>query len=309
MRVNERLGFEMEVELEEEEEENAEIEEIEAIYEVPEEQTDDNLEIYNETETNSTREKRETSSELLSFDDVVLIFDMCRYEKAWNPTEISPWCAAFKEEDLKVLEYYEELEYWYKDGYYYDINTKFACPLMKDLVMQFQGDISKSKSNLTANETENDVHKAPNATLYFSHSEAVLPFISLLGLNIDDFILTHDSYEQAQNRKYRVSYMDPFASNVGFLLLDCVEEPMERIMLLHQERPVKLPKCDREDCDWQKFKEIYADDIDCQFEEICQDNNGALTKLSFLNENSSGRTSPYFNQKTIALFLLTYLLF
>ena len=52
--------------------------------------------------------------------------------------------------------------------------------------------------------------------------------------------------------------MDPFASNVGFLLLDCVEEPMERIMLLHQERPVKLPKCDREDCDWQKFKEIYA---------------------------------------------------
>ena len=61
-------------------------------------------------------------------------------------------------------------------------------------------DISKSKSNLTANETENDVHKAPNATLYFSHSEAVLPFLSLLGLNVDDFILTHDSYEQAQNR-------------------------------------------------------------------------------------------------------------
>ena len=45
MRVNERLGFEMEAESEEEEE-NAEIEEIEAIYEVPEEQTDDNLEIY-----------------------------------------------------------------------------------------------------------------------------------------------------------------------------------------------------------------------------------------------------------------------
>ena len=61
-------------------------------------------------------------------------------------------------------------------------------------------DISESKSNLTANATENDVYKAPNATLYFSHSEAVLPFISLLGLNIDDFILTHDSYEQAQNR-------------------------------------------------------------------------------------------------------------
>ena len=101
MRINERLGFEMEVELQEEKEEEVE-EEEEAIYEVPEEQTDDNLEMNNETENNSTREKRETSSELLTFDDVVLIFDICRYEKAWNPTEISPWCAAFKEEDLKV---------------------------------------------------------------------------------------------------------------------------------------------------------------------------------------------------------------
>ena len=37
------------------------------------------------------------------------------------------------------MEYYEDLEYWYKNGYYYDINSQFPCPLMEDLVMQFDG--------------------------------------------------------------------------------------------------------------------------------------------------------------------------
>ena len=40
----------------------------------------------------------------------------------------------------------------------------------------------------------------PKATLYFSHSEAVLPFLSLLGLNKDDYALTHSTYEEAKER-------------------------------------------------------------------------------------------------------------
>ena len=38
----------------------------------------------------------------LSFDDVNLMYDMCRFEKAWDPHLTSVWCAAFDEEDLKV---------------------------------------------------------------------------------------------------------------------------------------------------------------------------------------------------------------
>ena len=32
-----------------------------------------------------------------------LIYDTCRYQKAWNLEKISPWCAAFSVDDLKVL--------------------------------------------------------------------------------------------------------------------------------------------------------------------------------------------------------------
>ncbi len=40
----------------------------------------------------------------------------------------------------------------------------------------------------------------PEATFYFSHSEAVLPFLTLLGINKDDFALTHKNYEDAKAR-------------------------------------------------------------------------------------------------------------
>lgn len=33
---------------------------------------------------------------------MLLIYDMCRYQKAWNLEQVSPWCAAFNSDDLKV---------------------------------------------------------------------------------------------------------------------------------------------------------------------------------------------------------------
>ena len=51
--------------------------------------------------------------------------------------------------------------------------------------------------------------------------------------------------------------MGPFSANVGFLMMECDEAPMNRIMTLVQEKPVMLPKCDNLACDWQIFKENY----------------------------------------------------
>ena len=42
------------------------------------------------------------NDESLFFKDVQLIYDICRFEAAWNPQNISYWCAAFNEEDLQV---------------------------------------------------------------------------------------------------------------------------------------------------------------------------------------------------------------
>lgn len=94
--------------------------------------------------SNKTMEKREIADggqvmDELNFEDALLMFDLCRYEQSRTPEKISVWCAAFSDEDLQVMEYYEELKYWHKDGYFYEINTQFACPLMENLVTTFEG--------------------------------------------------------------------------------------------------------------------------------------------------------------------------
>ena len=38
----------------------------------------------------------------LHFEDALMMYDLCRYEKARNPDDISVWCAAFEDEDLLV---------------------------------------------------------------------------------------------------------------------------------------------------------------------------------------------------------------
>ena len=43
----------------------------------------------------------------------------------------------------------------------------------------------------------------PTGTFYFTHSEAVLPFVGLLGLYKDAEAPRHDNYEQMRDRKYR----------------------------------------------------------------------------------------------------------
>ena len=78
-----------------------------------------------------------------------------------------------KKQEKPIYYVFKSQIYRYNSGYFYPINSMIACPLIQDLVEKFGG---KSETF-----EEKDV-SMPNATFYFSHSEAVLPFLRLLGL-------------------------------------------------------------------------------------------------------------------------------
>ena len=65
---------------------------------------------------------------------------MCRFDTAWNYQTVtsSPWCNVFSNSDLQVLEYAEDLQNYWKDGYGYPLNYEQACPVLKDLITNFQ---------------------------------------------------------------------------------------------------------------------------------------------------------------------------
>ncbi|KAK3913316.1 Multiple inositol polyphosphate phosphatase 1, partial [Frankliniella fusca] len=73
----------------------------------------------------------------LSMENVDLMWEMCRYDKAWKYVSLSPWCSAFTEDDLKVMEYRADLQYYYAYSYGNELNVKLGCPPVKDMMDHF----------------------------------------------------------------------------------------------------------------------------------------------------------------------------
>ena len=125
-----------------------------------------------------------------------------------------------KTEMLDMLEYREDLEYYWQDGYGYNINTEQGCVLVRDAVENFR--------NITMGGVAGTTEE--NGIFYFTHSGTILKLLSYLGLYKESVNeqtgirppLRHDNYETMKNaRMWRTSFIDPFASNVGLVLKKC----------------------------------------------------------------------------------------
>ena len=44
-----------------------------------------------------------SASSSLPFPDVMVLYDLCRYEKAFDVQQVSPWCTGFTMQDLEVM--------------------------------------------------------------------------------------------------------------------------------------------------------------------------------------------------------------
>ncbi|KAJ9582188.1 hypothetical protein L9F63_003475, partial [Diploptera punctata] len=73
----------------------------------------------------------------LKQDDIDAMYNACRYEKSWHLSEVSPWCSVFSESELQILEYRDDLIYYYNTGYGIEMNQQVGCPPIKDLIDRF----------------------------------------------------------------------------------------------------------------------------------------------------------------------------
>lgn len=200
--------------------------------------------------------REETGISELTFQDIRTIYEVCAFETAWWKHRASPWCSLFDKESIRMLEFAEDLEYYWKDGYGHDITHHQACPAIKDLVDHLR---------------ENSTH--PPSTFYFTHSGTVLKLLAALGLYKDEKKLEHTDY--GQPRQWKTSEIDAFASNLVFIAFHCTNEGVEReqLLFMHQERIVHLPGCpsDQPLCPLSTFIETHREQIEkCRFDEICE---------------------------------------
>jgi multiple inositol-polyphosphate phosphatase / 2,3-bisphosphoglycerate 3-phosphatase len=134
---------------------------------------------------------------VLNAKQIDTIWDMCRFDQAWYLQDESPWCAAFTPEHVYVLEYLEDLKYYYKASYGSYLSSNLMCAAVKDMVVNLKSE------------------QGPKVVAYFSHASAIQLFLTSLGYAQDKEPLRADNYQQMKYRKFRASVWSPFASNLA----------------------------------------------------------------------------------------------
>lgn len=86
--------------------------------------------------------KRFTKIDHLTIYDIELFYTACGFETSWQYHLFngkSIWCSLFENEhQLKVMEFLEDLEYYWIDGHGFEITRKVACKTVQDIFHQIE---------------------------------------------------------------------------------------------------------------------------------------------------------------------------
>lgn len=207
--------------------------------------------------------------------EVGIMYEACRYYTAWDPETPSAWCGVFTKSDLKVLEYWQDLKYYYKSGYGHRINYEQACRLVQDLVRTFRRRVEKGEG--------------PRGVFYFTHLDAYLKLMARLGMFWDNTTLTHEDIKA--KRLWRTSIVGPFSANVAFLLSRCDDDRWFVSMAVN-ERRAKLPGCRGEkSCTWEEFMALLGQYESCDFDAICENDPPVVQEEEGGFDGSAGTPS------------------
>lgn len=177
----------------------------------------------------------------LPFESVLSMYTECVFERAWVVDKLSPWCAAFTENELKVFEYEEDLYYYDHASYGVEMSPRIGCITLQDMFNHFE----KLENGNTSEE--------PRGIFYFSHNVAVELLLRTMGLAEDSSPLTASNFQSKRdNRKWRTATLAPFAANLAAVFYKCDSSNKVRFYL--NEKPLDIEGCEMGVCDWEYLK-------------------------------------------------------
>ncbi|XP_050298334.1 multiple inositol polyphosphate phosphatase 1 [Anthonomus grandis grandis] len=197
------------------------------------------------------------------------VYDMCRFNKAWQLDQPSSWCVAFTKEHLKLLEYAEDLKGYYNTGYGSPLAKYIGCGPIQDMFRKFE-------------KTVQGYPDGNKASGLFTHAATMQAVYSTLGIAKDQTLLRADNYRQHQQKRlWRTSVINPFAANLVAVLYQCQssnqQNPTFKVMFFLNEEPIEeFLGCSLGLCDWetvdQNFREIVEN---CNVDAFCDGSSSA----------------------------------
>ncbi|XP_050440491.1 multiple inositol polyphosphate phosphatase 1-like [Adelges cooleyi] len=173
---------------------------------------------------------------------IKIMYDVCGYERSYAEKVIPAWCRVFCQEDLEVLEYYDDLYWYYAIGYGHNENGRWACPLAIRLLDSF-------KTTFFLTDT------GPYGTINFTSHEFVLSMYFLLGIGKNEkrskkksdreIIMDSSNYHSMKDRNWRTSLFSPWAANVTAVYFKCnynwYSPTLYKIAFYFNEKIVAVP--------------------------------------------------------------------
>lgn len=233
--------------------------------------------------------KRLGLSEALPIKKFKMLYKGCSFGYAVNQ-DIS-WCSVFTNQELRILEFLEDLDDYFGDAHGRDINSKAPCVTIDDVLSKFEDAIHLDETSRTS--TASSRTKTPQAYLRFSHAGAVKQMLTYLGmftrLHVNDFNVSADysceseSHDISTSNEWRSSLLSPFSSNIAFVLHKCTNSTTTtstnesnsakydyRVLTLLQETPVKIKGCPSSLCPLNQFTDSLRSNTVCNLKQICR---------------------------------------
>ncbi|XP_016837275.1 multiple inositol polyphosphate phosphatase 1 [Nasonia vitripennis] len=209
------------------------------------------------------------------------IYEMCRFESAWYVNRTSVWCSVFNKEELKIMEYREDLNYYYCCGPGREISAKVGCPLLSDMFQHF-----KRLASGSTNE--------PKGVFYFAHTMTLQTFLSALKIGYEPQPPLASNYASSANRKYRTSILGPFATNVVAVFYRCNgAKPTNKVTFHVAERLTPLVSCNEDGtCDWESLEREFEDQVNSCDMEFCNKKPTDEEEMTTTTEIPTTTTMP-----------------
>lgn len=137
--------------------------------------------------------------------EVETLASICKFEQIWDTNATSPICAAFSVANHQILEYYEDLDYYYRVGYGYSNHRRLFenmnCNLMQDML------------RFIVSNDSND-HKA---RIFSTHSTILQLILVTFSAFEDEVPLTRHNFAQQAFRLWKSSLVAPMAANLAVI--------------------------------------------------------------------------------------------
>ncbi|XP_075978176.1 multiple inositol polyphosphate phosphatase 1-like [Anticarsia gemmatalis] len=176
----------------------------------------------------------------LDADNIFSMYELCRFYRSWATNLQSPWCAPFTNEDLVVLEYYDDVRHYHRNGYGSWVNVNLGKTALKDLFERFEAVVQGEGTKVVS---------------YFTHDTMLEMVWCALGLYKDAEPL--QATDRNVDRLWRSSKIGAFSVNMIAVLNSCTVSDHQHYGVQIYINEMSTPICPPEGCTWDEFRDKF----------------------------------------------------